>query len=65
MRKLKAKTQVGKDVPAKIILSGDAGVGKTWFSLDFPSCYYIDIEGSAERSHYSEKLAAGGGAYFG
>lgn len=65
MRKLKAKPPVGRDVPAKIILSGDAGVGKTWFSLDFPNCYYIDIEGSAERRHYSEKLAAGGGAYFG
>jgi len=65
MRELKGKRPVGKDIPARIIISGDAGVGKTWFSLDFPNCYYIDIEGSAERRHYSEKLAAGGGAYFG
>ena len=50
---------------AKIIISGGAGVGKTWFSLDFPSVYYIDVEGSAERSHYAAKLEQSGGAYFG
>lgn len=50
---------------AKIIISGGAGVGKTWFSLDFPSVYYIDVEGSAERAHYAAKLERSGGAYFG
>ena len=45
MRKLKAKPPVGKDKRAKIILSGRAGVGKTYFALDFPNCYYIAKEG--------------------
>jgi hypothetical protein len=65
MRELKAKPPVGKDKRAQIILSGKAGVGKTYFALDFPDCYYIDVEGSAERAHYAKKLAAGGGVYFG
>jgi hypothetical protein len=65
MRKLKAKTPVGKEKRAKIILSGRAGVGKTYFALDFPGCYYIDVEGSAERDHYAQKLAKAGGVYFG
>lgn len=65
MRKLKAKPPVGKTKRAKIILSGRAGVGKTYFALDFPSCYYIDVEGSAERDHYANKLAKAGGVYFG
>jgi len=65
MRKLKAKPPVGKTKRAKIILSGRAGVGKTYFALDFPSCYYIDVEGSAERDHYAQKLAKAGGVYFG
>jgi len=65
MRKLKAKPPVGKTKRAKIILSGRAGVGKTYFALDFPSCYYIDVEGSAERDHYADKLAKSGGVYFG
>ncbi len=65
MRKLKAKPPVGKTKRAKIILSGRAGVGKTYFALDFPSCYYIDVEGSAERDHYADKLAKAGGVYFG
>ena len=65
MRKLKAKPPVGKDKRAKIILSGRAGVGKTYFALDFPSCYYIDVEGSAEREHYAQKLKKGKGVYLG
>ena len=50
---------------ARIIISGAAGVGKTYFALDFPGCYYIDVEGSAERDHYAKKLEDSGGAYFG
>lgn len=49
----------------KILVFGKAGVGKTWTSLDFPRCYYIDTEGGANRDHYTEKLAKSGGKYLG
>lgn len=49
----------------KIMIFGKAGVGKTWTSLDFPNVYYIDTEGGANRKHYTEKLKASGGKYFG
>ncbi len=48
---------------AKILLFGKAGIGKTWLSLDFPKCYYIDSEGGASLAHYQEKLLNSGGAY--
>jgi RecA/RadA recombinase len=64
--KLKAKppTQVEPTKP-KILIYGPPGVGKTWFSLDFPSCFYIDTEGGAARTHYMDKLAASGGMIMG
>lgn len=66
MSRLKAvKPEARGSQRAKIIISGGAGVGKTYFALDFPSVYYIDVEGSAERNHYAEKLASAGGVYFG
>lgn len=49
----------------KFLISGESGVGKTWFALDFPKPYYIDTEGGAVRQQYREKLAAVGGVYFG
>lgn len=49
----------------KILIFGKAGVGKTWASLDFPSCYYIDTEGGANLKHYTDKLAKAGGVYMG
>lgn len=49
----------------KILIYGKPGVGKTWASLDFPSVYYIDTEGGANLKHYTDKLKASGGAYFG
>ena len=49
----------------KVLIYGAAGVGKTWFSLEFPGVYYIDCEGGAERDHYREKLRASGGMYLG
>lgn len=49
----------------KILIFGKAGVGKTWATLDFPAVYYIDTEGGANRAHYTDKLKASGGAYFG
>ena len=50
---------------AKIMVSGDAGVGKTWFSLDFPAVYYMDAEQGADREQYQQKLIDSGGLYFG
>lgn len=49
----------------KILIFGKPGVGKTWASLDFPSVYYIDTEGGANLKHYTDKLEAAGGVYFG
>jgi KaiC/GvpD/RAD55 family RecA-like ATPase len=49
----------------KILIYGKPGVGKTWTSLDFPSVYYIDTEGGANLSHYTDKLKKSGGVYFG
>lgn len=49
----------------KGVLFGKWSVGKTWLALSFPSCYYIDTEGGAKRSHYMERLAASGGKYLG
>src|ERR1700743_1879571 len=49
----------------KILIFGAPGVGKTWVSLDFPSCYFIDCEGGANLAQYTDKLKKSGGAYFG
>lgn len=64
--KLKAvdPTAAGPSKP-KILIFGKAGVGKTWASLDFPSCYYIDTEGGANLKHYTDKLHKSGGVYMG
>lgn len=48
-----------------ILVFGKPGVGKTWTSLDFPSVYFIDTEGGANRDHYTSKLKASGGMYMG
>ncbi len=49
----------------KFLISGESGVGKTFFALSFPKPYLIDTEGGATRPQYQEKLKAVGGAYFG
>lgn len=49
----------------KGVIFGASGVGKTWFSLEFPAPFYIDTEGGAKLGHYQKKLAASGGAYLG
>lgn len=50
---------------SKILIFGKPGVGKTWTALDFPKVYYIDCEGGANLSHYTDKLKKSGGMYFG
>jgi hypothetical protein len=49
----------------KAMIFGASGVGKTWFTLTFPTPYYIDTEGGADLKHYQERLKAAGGAYMG
>lgn len=49
----------------KILIFGGSGVGKTWITLDFPNCYYIDPESGADLPHYQAKLKASGGKYVG
>lgn len=64
-RKLKGKAS--KDIKpkkAKILIFGEAGVGKTWASIEFPDVYYIDAEGGATRPQYTEKLKASGALVF-
>jgi hypothetical protein len=66
MSRLKAKAPSERaPTKPKILVFGPAGVGKTWFSLDFPSCYYIDTEGGAAESHYMAKLTRSGGKVMG
>lgn len=64
--KLKAvKPAEAKPGKAKVLIFGDAGVGKTFASLDFPAPYYFDVEGGASQSQYTDKLKASGGMYVG
>lgn len=64
--KLKAKDpKLAEPAHGKFLMSGAPGVGKTWVSLDFPNVYYIDTEGGANLSHYTDKLKKSGGVYFG
>jgi KaiC/GvpD/RAD55 family RecA-like ATPase len=64
--KLKAKPpEQHEPTKPKILIYGPPGVGKTWFSLDFPNCYYIDTEAGATRTHYMEKLTKSGGMVMG
>src|SRR5664280_1663930 len=66
MTKLKAKDpKTTEPSKPKILIFGKPGVGKTWFSLDFPSVYYIDTEGGADLAHYTAKLIKSGGVYMG
>ncbi len=66
MSKLKAKDpKSAEPSKPKLLIFGKPGVGKTWGSLDFPSCYYIDTEGGANLEHYTDKLKKAGGAYMG
>lgn len=63
---LKAKAPVDvKPTKPKFMISGESGVGKTFFALDFPKPYLIDSEGGATREQYQAKLKKSGGAYFG
>lgn len=63
---LKAKAPIDVlPTKPKFMISGDSGVGKTFFALDFPKPYLIDSEGGATREQYQAKLKKTGGVYFG
>lgn len=47
------------------MIYGASGVGKTWFTLTFPTPYYLDTEGGADLAHYQDRLKKAGGAYLG
>jgi hypothetical protein len=49
----------------KIAVFGPAGVGKTWGSLDWPMCYFLDCEGGASLPHYVAKLTKAEALYVG
>lgn len=49
----------------KILLFSKEGAGKTWFTLQFPNVYFIDVEGGASRDHYTDLLDKAGGVYMG
>ncbi len=66
MSKLKAKDpKAAEPSKPKMVSYGPSGVGKTWFTLGFPSVYYISPESGATRDHYTSRLKAGGGVYLG
>lgn len=66
MSALKAKApDLVKAGKPKFLISGESGVGKTFFALDFPKPYLIDTEGGATRPQYQNKLKKTGGVYFG
>lgn len=65
-RTLKAiSPENAKPSKPKIVVFGGPGVGKTWASLSFPSCYYVDCEGGANLPHYIARLKESGGVYLG
>lgn len=66
MSKLKAvKPKATEPKKPAILIMGEAGVGKTFVSLDFPKCYYIDSERGATNPNYTDKLEKAGGVYLG
>lgn len=63
---LKAKSPEDvKPTKPKMMISGESGVGKTFFALDFYKPYLFDTEGGATREQYQKKLKQAGGVYFG
>ncbi len=64
MLKAKQPEEV-KPTKPKMMISGESGVGKTFFALDFYKPYLFDTEGGATREQYQKKLKLADGAYFG
>lgn len=63
---LKAKKpELIKPSKPKFILSGKAGVGKTFLMLDFKKPFVIDTEGGCTEPQYVQKMQATGAGYMG
>jgi hypothetical protein len=64
--KLKArKPELVQPGKTKAMIYGASGVGKTWFTLAFPTPYYLDCEGGADLQHYQQRLKEASGSYLG
>lgn len=64
--KLKAVApKAAEPTKPKVLLFSKEGQGKTWFTLQFPNVYFIDVEGGASRNHYTDLLEKSGGMYMG
>lgn len=48
-----------------VLIYGAPGSRKTWESLSWPCVFYCDSESGATNKAYQDRLAAGGGEYFG
>jgi hypothetical protein len=59
------KPEIVKARKPHIMISGEPGSGKTYFSLNWPAPYFMDTEGGATREQYVKKLNEAGGIYFG
>jgi hypothetical protein len=64
--RLRARSpELVKPGKTKAMIYGASGVGKTWFTLAFPTPYYMDCEGGADLQHYQQRLKEAKGSYLG
>lgn len=61
---LKGEKPTVADEKPKILLFGDAGVGKTTAALQFPAPYVIDAERGTTAAQYVRRIVQRGGAVF-
>lgn len=59
------KAEIVKARKPHVMISGEPGTGKTYFSLNWPAPYLIDTEAGATREQYVKKLQEAEGSYFG
>lgn len=60
---LATKAELIKPRKPTILVYGASSVGKTWFTLDWPDVYFIDVESGATQKEYRAKLQASNGFY--
>lgn len=59
------KPEIVKARKPHVMLSGEPGTGKTYFSLNWPAPYFIDVESGASREQYMKRLIEAQGLYMG
>jgi len=62
---LRAKKPEAKEDRLKLLLAGDAGVGKTFAAVQMPKVYYVDTERGADKKQYVDSIIRNEGVYFG